>query len=194
MRAPKIPVLLEHWRETKHAHGCEDCLVSFSDPASLSRHLEGNQACPECHKHCASDQTLQEHRSTHRLKCLYCDDASFKTFSEVLGHVESGKCSSGATAFGMANTVAHIQAYDSMVYAMSPEVQNCITVFGYGPDELGRIYFCGGCTATFETLNELFIHLETDGARCKQNGNAGYLIQCFVDSLREKPYQDPGEL
>lgn len=132
----------------------------------------------------------ESHSVRHR--CFYCP-ADFPNRSSIFDHLESAECSSGATAFGMAATVAGIQEADGVVYCMPPVIASGITIFGNGPEDLvGELYECLECEITFQELGDLFRHLETTG-KCRWLLTHSQRMGGLIDSLREHLYVDPEE-
>ncbi|KAL2854519.1 hypothetical protein BJY01DRAFT_205302 [Aspergillus pseudoustus] len=163
----------EHFRASSRHNICPTCgrLQDFETAADLQRHLEDFHFCCSCcnlnhssaeklrlhdvavHNLCikcgdyfANANDLRMHQQTHQprvMRCYGCNH-TFKSFSGMLIHLESGACASRMTEAEI-NNLAH-ECYQSRKY-----INNWAE---------GWMYRCPSCYKEFVKLSALYQHAE----------------------------------
>ncbi|KAJ0419375.1 hypothetical protein BJY00DRAFT_313976 [Aspergillus carlsbadensis] len=130
----------------QYHHYCPPCELYFRSAAGLRQHdVSQHNLCVECGKFFSSENNL---RMTHAHRNLTCYGSNcsrtFKSFSGMLIHLESGSCESGATK----DHVDGITRYSNHSW-------ECMD---YYDDD--KPYFCPDCRTWFSKLSALYQHVE----------------------------------
>lgn len=154
----------------KSHHFCPDCDIYFNSFKKLEEHdVVAHQLCVKCGDYFTSKNSLQmvagqpilnssmclvltapllQHQQKHQPRSMECYGCyqTFKSFSGMLIHLESGNCASRATE-GELDDIAH-KCYQSRKYINDR------------PDGGGWFYKCPSCESEFTKLSALYQHAE----------------------------------
>ncbi|KAL3485431.1 hypothetical protein BJX62DRAFT_38278 [Aspergillus germanicus] len=141
------PELKRHLEQ--YHHHCSPCDLYYRTAAGLQQHdVSHHNLCVECGDFFSNPNNLRMHKQTHDPRNLTCYGynclRTFKSFSGMLIHLESGGCESGATKDDV-DDIAR-SSYDNWEY------------MEYGDDD--RPYCCPKCGASFRKLSALYQHVE----------------------------------
>ncbi|KAK9555901.1 hypothetical protein V6000_008619 [Aspergillus fumigatus] len=151
-----------------HSHICTLCSSRprFDTALELKAHrIDYHNLCGICGKYFDNENNLRMHQQRHQARNLQCYGChqSFKTFSGMLIHLESGSCPSG-TDIDDINRLAR-QCYQSRKYI----------------DTAGD-YICPACDKFCSKLSGLFQHVE-DSLGClylKEGGQCLAKLEYYI--------------
>ncbi|KAF9884196.1 hypothetical protein FE257_002187 [Aspergillus nanangensis] len=140
-------------------HFCPKCGTHHQSAKQLHEHdITQHRLCVRCGDCFATDNNLQMHQQKHRPRNMACYGCSntFKSFSGVLIHLESGHCASNVTKEAI-DDIAR-EYYQSRKYISHER----------GTD--GWVYKCPSCERQFATLSAVYQHAE-NVRRCSSPTN-----------------------
>ncbi|OJJ66363.1 hypothetical protein ASPBRDRAFT_48998 [Aspergillus brasiliensis CBS 101740] len=129
-------------------HACLECNVYFDSALDLRDHdVSDHYLCDICDEYFRNENNLRMHQQRHQDRSLECYGCyqTFKSFSGMLIHLESGACPSDTTEETIDDLAR--ECYQSKKYTVQ-------TTDG------GWLYECPDCERGFGKLSALYQHVE----------------------------------
>ncbi|PLB48185.1 hypothetical protein P170DRAFT_410888 [Aspergillus steynii IBT 23096] len=130
-------------------HFCSDCNLYHESAEKLREHdIDKHHLCVKCERYFATKNNLEMHQQKHQARTMECCGCykTFKSFSGVLIHLESGSCPSNITEEEI-DEIAH-ECYQNRKYTNE------------GLEDGGWLYKCPHCEIEFSKLSGLYQHAE----------------------------------
>ncbi|KAF2743598.1 hypothetical protein M011DRAFT_220004 [Sporormia fimetaria CBS 119925] len=166
--------LLQHCRETGCRTACQGCNDGDGELWDWTvnnqrkrywRHVRRHNVCTDCERHFETPNSLEQHKITHRTadyECLVCD-RSFKTYSGMILHLESGACESGHDIIDVNEAAATCDTHHCVQFLDHHYRQAMLA-----RQDLEEIYNepvypyeCPRCDTFFTKASSLFQHVES---------------------------------
>ncbi|OJI98052.1 hypothetical protein ASPVEDRAFT_79718 [Aspergillus versicolor CBS 583.65] len=161
-------------------HYCDPCDRAYSSARKLREHdVNVHHLCVKCNRFFGNENNLRMHRQTHQprdMECYGCYQ-TFKSFSGMLIHLESGACELGTD--------------EEMIDDIFCDWDRS-WMFKLDNDEGGGWrYVCSECEREFGKLSALYQHAEDAPGCSDRMEDEGYLAE--LRRLIRDEVQDPSD-